>query len=203
MGALLVLIGCRPEAPDPKQLPRVEVPFSGFTDGSNRRATPVPAPAVSAAPAVATPSEGVGDLPDPPAAHYLDFIEYELQFVRGDVRVLGERKVRYKQPVAAERRMGRFALELFVGDELLERVRFDFPLLGAGALGGDDSIEHGLTSRATVRVPLVERARRAQLLDRKTRKVVAVSWPPGSDVPPAASTSADPSSAPPLPAQAD
>jgi hypothetical protein len=128
----------------------------------------------------ATSIKNTTDQPDPPAQHYVDFIEYELEYARGELRVLTERKLHLTRAQAADRRMGRFAFELMVGQELLERVRFDFPLLGASQMGQDDPIEQGLTSHATIRVPWVERANRAQLLDRKTRKVVVVPWPPAS-----------------------
>ena len=167
-------MACRPEAPDLKRLPRVEVPFTGITDGSNPTATPVPEPVEPGPP----PDEVVEDLPDPAAELHSLFVEYELQFSHGTVSVLSSKRFRTAQPTAADRMMGRFAFELFVGHTLLERVRFDFPLLGASTRKGQDPLEQGLTAQARVVVPLHERATVARVLDRKTRKVYPVPWPP-------------------------
>jgi hypothetical protein len=43
--------------------------------------------------------------------------------------------------------MGRFAFEFFIGPTLIERVRFYFPLLGAGAPEDNDVLEGGLTTQ--------------------------------------------------------
>ncbi len=40
-------------------------------------------------------------------------------------------QVTYPNPVVTARRMGRYAIELWIGQELIERVRFDFPLTAA------------------------------------------------------------------------
>ena len=88
-------LGCRPELPDPQALPRLAVPFDGFTDGSNPAATPVP----HAQPvASALPQQDAGDLPDPPAQRYRDFVEYELEFAQGQVSVKSVRAVQFAQP---------------------------------------------------------------------------------------------------------
>ncbi len=177
-GALLLLAACRPQAPKLKSLPRLEVPFDGVTDGKNPAAEPVPEaraqPEEEPAPAVNS------DLPDPKGQSYESFFRYTLQFAQGDVSVLSTKSVAMKHPTTAPRKMGRFAVELFVGSELLERVRFDFPLLGAARAGEEDPIEKGLTTQMELLVPLVERATWARVLDRKTRKTYPLSWPPGS-----------------------
>jgi hypothetical protein len=61
---------------------------------------------------------------------------------------------------------------------LLERIRFDFPLLGAGAPEENDALEGGLTTETKVRIPWSDRANHARILDRKTRKSVEIPWPP-------------------------
>jgi hypothetical protein len=82
--------------------------------------------------------------------------------------------------------MGRFAFELWLGDELIERIRFDFPLLGAEvprqgprqALREVPSFAPGAHVSASVRVPASSRATRALLLDRATGQTSVVAWPP-------------------------
>lgn len=178
-GALL--LGCQPKAPDMTSMPRFVVPFDGVTDGSNPHAEPVPQPKKTATEPAVVPEAQLAkaaDLPDPPAASYSEFIHYELQFSRGEVIVLSVESFRPQNPMMAERRMGRFAFELFVGPELLERVRFDFPLLGATTQTEPDPLESGLTSQIQVQIPNVIRATSARVLDRKTRRVVELAWPP-------------------------
>ena len=50
---------------------------------------------------------------------------------KGEVYLLGVKKVDLPGPQATPRAIGRFAIELFEGPVLIERVRFDFPMLGA------------------------------------------------------------------------
>lgn len=187
--AAACLVGCQPKAPDMTRMPRFEVPFDGITDGSNPHATTVPEKqAQEQLPARKTEQpkdsqtdrvlDSSADLPDPPAASYSEFVSYELQFSRGEVSVLSAKSFRPRNAMQAERRMGRFAFELFVGHELLERVRFDFPLLGATTASELDPLESGLTTQTTVQLPYVMRATTARILDRKSRRVIEVVWPP-------------------------
>jgi hypothetical protein len=89
--------------------------------------------------------------------------------------------------------MGRFALELWIGQELIDRVRFDFPLL---ALEGPKTIARTPLHQpaafrgklaVSVLVPASPRVRRALILDRATGKETELSWPPSVTAPPAAS----------------
>jgi hypothetical protein len=106
--------------------------------------------------------------------------------------------------------MGRFAIELWVGEELVERVRFDFPLLaspkesdGTSAVG----LDAGLVTSQKVLVPASDRARRAVLVDRTNGKEQALPWPPITPAATAAAGARDddslpqsPGAAPPEPA---
>jgi hypothetical protein len=84
--------------------------------------------------------------------------------------------------------MGRFAVELWVGSELVDRVRFDFPLLAAEGpppkkrrpLDDPPSLTGG-PLRTTVLVPAAWRARRALLVDRATNTETELDWPPRFD----------------------
>ena len=115
------------------------------------------------------------DLPDPPAARADRFVEYDFGFERGKLVLISQREKLESQPVLTPRRMGRFAVELFLGPELVERVRFDFPLLGDGS---GSALENGLSTQTRVLVPLLSRATRARLLDRKSRQELILQWPP-------------------------
>lgn len=96
------------------------------------------------------------------------------------------RAVTYEQPIVTARRMGRFAVELWVGKELIDRVRFDFPLVAAEepAQPGPASLHAApsLTSRSTftavVIVPRAARARRVIVVDRATGNEELLPFPP-------------------------
>jgi hypothetical protein len=86
--------------------------------------------------------------------------------------------------VASKRLMGRFAVEQWIGDELLERVRFDFPGLDAEAPPSgrpryDEPVrfDAGLQSVARVRIPVLDRTRQLVLVDRATRQRSPLRWP--------------------------
>ncbi len=112
--------------------------------------------------------------------------QWKLGFVyrEGQIELRSVEPVELEKPVATARRMGRFAVELLIGQELIDRVRFDFPLLaGEEALGkrrphdAPPSFEKRLTTRTTVMVPHSERATRARLVDRATGRILELPWP--------------------------
>ena len=76
--------------------------------------------------------------------------------------------------------MGRFAIELFEGPTLIERVRFDFPMLGppepldAGYMA-PPSLQKNLTTRIGVMFPAVNRGTRLELWDRATDQEMAAA----------------------------
>jgi len=91
------------------------------------------------------------------------------------------------RPQPTARRIGRFAFELWVGRELVDRVRFDFPLLATEPPPAPTSprpihdtprFAPGARVSVVLRVPVSERATRARILDRATGEVIDVTWPP-------------------------
>lgn len=148
------------------------------------RATPIPAaPAPKATTTttaallhfVATPTPA-----DPPPMMSSRFHLIDLKYERGDILLLGTRHEVEREPIATPRVMGRFALELFEGNILIERVRFDFPMLGAsladGGPMGDSKLDHRLVSSIGVRFPAVNRGSRFELVDRKTGARWTLPW---------------------------
>jgi hypothetical protein len=132
---------------------------------------------------------------DPPALVERAQWVYDLRWDRGDVWLLGVRRLDLPAPQATPRAMGRFALELFEGPALIERVRFDFPLLGvpdvedAGAPGAGSaasaapSITRLLRTRVGVVFPATSRGRRLDLVDRANGRRWSLPWPPPSPSP--------------------
>lgn len=156
------------------------------------------APVTRPAPAPPPREPPKGTLPDPEPLRQAEQYEYELVYERGEVRVASVRRVTYPNPVVTARRMGRYAIELWIGPELVERVRFDFPLVAADEFpqpsGRSSSppplnLGAGATSRQKILVPAAERARRAVLVDRATNARIELPWPPDrSENPPATTT---------------
>lgn len=108
---------------------------------------------------------------------------FDLRWDRGEVWLLGVHALELKAPQATPRAMGRFALELFEGAALFERVRFDFPLLGAldpgdGGWSSAPSLTQKLRTRIGVVFPATRRGTRLELVDRATNRRWSVPWPP-------------------------
>jgi hypothetical protein len=135
--------------------------------------------------------------PDPPPMRERTQWVFDLRWDRGDVYLLGVHKLELPAPQETPRAMGRFAIELFEGPTLIERVRFDFPLLGDEARdGGIREVPYfgkKLTSRIGVMFPATSRGTRLSLWDRATDRRWDLPWPPtdtrllpedgGTDVP--------------------
>jgi len=126
--------------------------------------------------------------PDPEALVERNQWVFDLRWDRGDVWLLDAHALTLAAPQATPRAMGRFALELFEGAGLVERVRFDFPFLGAIDTGGDGgsgsafSFTQKLRTRIGVVFPATRRGTRLELVDRATGRRWSVPWPPGDSL---------------------
>lgn len=146
-----------------------------------------------------------GYAPDPAPIRSADQWLLTFQYRRGKVRLLSARLVRLRRPITTPRRIGRYAVELLSGPTVIERLRFDFPLLGADELAGKRRPYHApprFETKATVTyrvmLPDTSRASRARLVDRATGESFMIPWPPrGIGQPPASATASAP--APPKP----
>lgn len=127
-----------------------------------------------------------GDLPDPQPLSERRQWHYSVRYDRGTIRVGSPTFECLARPRASPRRIGRYAFELWVGAELIERVRFDFPLLAAEEpssgprkpLREVPSFARGAQVSVMLDVPQSDRANRARILDRATGDAVEVAWPP-------------------------
>ena len=127
--------------------------------------------------------------PDPPAIRSSEQYVLTFRYEAGKVSLTHARKVHLSQPRTTPRNTGRYALELLSGPALAERVRFDFPLLGADELAGSPRGYHApprFESKASVSydvmVPDSPRFARARLVDRATSTVMLLPWPPDRQV---------------------
>lgn len=186
-GALVVIVplglfltgGCNKQKPDFGTLPQVKVTFGRE---SPPQSPPPPAPPPPDEDVGLAPAKPSSDLPDPPPLRTDDYLYYTLVFDQGELRVEKVEPVHLQQPASSARRLGRFAFEFWVGKELLDRIRFDFPLLAAETGRGENEFERGLKAQTLVKVPRPERASSARVLDRKTRQIYPVEWPPSTSL---------------------
>ena len=147
--------------------------------------------------------------PDPPMHERKQWI-FDLRYDRGDIFFVGVHPLDLGAPQATPRMMGRFALELFEGPTLIERVRFDFPLLGAGdpvhaGYMDPPSFAPKLVTRIGVMFPATTHGNRLELWDRATNLRYPLPWPPETfppASPPSAVSAPTPSATPPNAASA-
>lgn len=142
------------------------------------------APNGGAAPEAAPPRPFSDDQPDPTPLRQAEQYELTFHYENGVVTLTNARPIRYKQPIVTARRMGRFAVELWIGHELVDRVRFDFPLLADEELPKPRQPLYQRPTRmggpfdVMVVVPAAARAREARLVDRAKREQATLDWPP-------------------------
>lgn len=127
--------------------------------------------------------------PDPPPLNERMQWVFDLRWQKGEVYLLQVTKLDTGTAIhPTPRVMGRFALELYEGPTLIERARFDFPLLGApdtsdaGRYRTPPRIEPGLTTRIGVLFPATSRGTRLELWDRATDRRWPLPWPPKEGV---------------------
>jgi hypothetical protein len=108
---------------------------------------------------------------------------FDLRWDRGDVYLLEVHQVDMGGPHVTPRAMGRFALELFEGPTLIERVRFDFPMLGVpeapdAGFRTPPRFEPKLRTRIGVLFPATKRGTKLELWDRARDVRMTLPWPP-------------------------
>jgi hypothetical protein len=159
----------------------------GKGEGEDLPADAGPPPTHAATVPAAPPLSG--SAPDPEPLRTAEQWQYAVIYQAGSVGVEGVEKRVLPKPVATPRRMGRFALELWIGHELIDRVRFDFPLIAAEETPGvtrrplhdPPSMAPHAVARMSVLVPASPRATRLVLVDRATQKSQDLPWPPDAE----------------------
>lgn len=133
----------------------------------------------ASAPAPTAPEVTIGPgQPDPtPLVERAQWV-FDLRWTRGEVSLLRARRLELPSAQPTPRLMGRFALELFEGKTLVERARFDFPLLGAPEPDAAPSLAGKLSTRIAVMFPATRRGTRLELWDRATNRRWPLPWPP-------------------------
>lgn len=121
--------------------------------------------------------------PDPPALSEREQWVFVLRWAHDEPYLVSIRKTDMGAPHPTPRVMGRFALELFEGPTLIERARFNFPMLGAPETSdagwkAPPRFEPGLKTRIGVFFPATKRGTRLELWDRATDRRWPLPWPP-------------------------
>ncbi len=158
----------------------VALGLAAFTSSADdaRRTIDVSRVLEASAPLPATPDIVITKTPpDPQALVERTQWVFDLRWDRGDVWLVGVHALELPAPQATPRVMGRFALELFEGPTLIERARFDFPLLGAPEPDAGPSLTAKLRTRIGVMFPATGRGTRLDLVDRATGRRWALPWP--------------------------
>lgn len=199
----LLLSACAGPAAQTKENPGVAFPVAVAEGSGDPEPPPRSQPPTTPEPAPVDPAAErrmkYGSLPDPTPLAVATQWEVEVRYDRGALSVVSATKRTFPEPQVTPRRMGRFAVELWIGHELIDRVRFDFPLVGAPRpeskvqdLSAPVRLDDTITVSQTLLVPNSERATRAVLVDRATGKETPFAWPPDRpDGPPTNTHSAD------------
>ncbi|MDI3287082.1 hypothetical protein [Polyangium sp. 15x6] len=142
-------------------------------------------PSRAKAPAAPEPPRG-GFPPDPPGNASKKQWVFDIQVQGGRASLPRVSSVLVNTPAPTVRMMGRFAVEFWVGKELLDRIRFDVPMLDRdpkdrrrGPLRGPDFTN--VSTRLKVRMADSPRAAFVALVDRATGDVQRFAWPPDAE----------------------
>jgi len=136
---------------------------------------------------LAEPIRCTQDPPDPKPISARDWVALEFTYVNGEAKPRASHRVQTTKPRDSARVVGRYAVELWIGCELIDRVRFSFPLQAAESppragkrheLHEQPSFTARGELKAIVFVPFSDRATRAELVDRSAGTRVALAWPP-------------------------
>jgi hypothetical protein len=198
---LVLWVACTAPHADTTRAPTLVFP-TRFAEGSN----PTALPASSSPEAASEPGDAgagnrakgptagdapeplrTGTLPDPPPLRASEHYVYLVIHDHGQVSVQSVQRWRSRTRLPTARSMGRYAIELWIGRELVDRVRFDFPMLAAEPaphkgprhpLHEPPSLGAGAVVTRRVVVPASQRATRAVLVDRATGVAQPLPWPP-------------------------
>lgn len=160
-------------------------------------ASPSAAPAASSSSEPAAPPLTPSSAPDPTPLRLAEQVEYELELRDDQITVVSVKPVKLAQPIVTPRRVGRYAIELSIGHELIDRLRFDFPATAADEpqlsskkpLFAPLTLSQHAIGHLKLLVPQSPRVRRAALVDRARNVATELAWPMPEPPPPAPSAS--------------
>lgn len=101
----------------------------------------------------------------------------KVKYDKGNVSIVKVRHEKLPAKAAVDRRFGRFAAELYSGPTLVERIRFDFPLINDDTIA-TEVYEKGLTVDVEVKIPDSDRPNKLEIWDRANDKRWKFDYPP-------------------------
>lgn len=122
--------------------------------------------------------------PDPAGVASAKQRVFDVEVREGRPSLGAVRAVTLDKPASTARVIGRFAIEFWIGKELVDRVRFDVPLLEDPTKRKNrrlGSPEFKVNTRLSVRMADNPRATSVVFVDRATGETQSFAWPPGSD----------------------
>lgn len=125
-----------------------------------------------------------GYAPDPAGVASAKQWVFDVEVRQGKPSLGPVRAVTLDKPASTVRVIGRFAVEFWIGKELLDRVRFDVPLLEDPVKRKNrrfGSPEFKVNTRLSVRLADNPRATKVVFVDRATGETQSFAWPLGSD----------------------
>lgn len=134
--------------------------------------------------AIAEPPRG-GYAPDPAGASARKQWVFDIRSAKGKTSIARVRPITLDRAEATARVTGRFAVELYIGKELLDRVRFNVPLTGDAPEKDPHrpfrrpTFDGGVSTRLKVQMADSPRATWVKLVDRLTGAEERFWWPPG------------------------
>lgn len=115
--------------------------------------------------------------PDPTPLAADGVFVMSVRFNKGEITVAKVRREKLPAKAAVDRHFGRFAAELYSGPTLVERIRFDFPLINDDS-NASDIYAKGLDVTVDVRIPDSDRPNKLEIWDRSTDKRWKLDYPP-------------------------
>jgi hypothetical protein len=156
-------------SPDAAPPPKDAFVDAGKTDAAPKKPDALPPPVDAFKPKPIPPD------PTPLAADAVYVLS--VRWNKGAVIVSKVRREKLPKKDALPRHLGRFAAELYSGPDLVERLRFDFPLIEDDTALGD-TYAKGLDVSVEVKIPDSVRPNKLEIWDRATDRRWSFPYPP-------------------------
>ncbi len=140
-----------------------------------------------AEPDAGAPRPASSEAPDPEPVQSARELILDIAFEKGSLVLAKATPHKLAAPRKTGRWMGRFALELAEGPALLERLRFNVPLMSEpppsrAHYTNPPTFENGLTTSVRVVFPQLETGNRFELVDRATGRRWSLPWPIDAEI---------------------
>jgi hypothetical protein len=144
-------------SPDLSRAPRIEMRFGKKSPAKTEKKQTSPTPRLER------------ETPDPPPISSRRQLQIECVLDHGQFTCLSTGVINYAESRVTPRTYGRFVLEAYADNELVERLHFNFPLaFGTGQT--ESEVEKGLVTKVNLEFPELPWATKLVVKDRQTGK---------------------------------